>query len=104
MQTTFTKFIVGQSYGSRSACDSDCIFSMEIVSRTEKTATVKEHDKVRRYKIHNYDGVESISRGNYSMAGSWYADRPLLEETEEQEADDLETVLPANCIPFRKVA
>lgn len=99
METNPTKFVVGQSYGSRSFCDSDCIFSMEIVSRTEKTAMVKEHDKVRRYKIHNYSGVESISRGNYSMAGSWYADRPLLDET-----DDMETVLLANCIPFRKVA
>jgi len=77
---------------------------MEIVSRTEKTAMVKEHDKVRRYKIHNHSGVESISRGNYSMAGSWYADRPLLDETEEQESDDMETVLPSNCTPFRKVA
>lgn len=98
-------FQVGRSYGSRSACDSDCIFSMEIVSRTEKTAMVKEHDKVRRYKIHNHSGVESISRGNYSMAGSWYADRPLLDETEEQEIpDDAEDVLPSNCVPFRKVA
>lgn len=34
-------FQVGQSYGSRSACDSDCVFSMEIVSRTEKTAMEK---------------------------------------------------------------
>lgn len=98
-------FQVGQSYGSRSACDSDCIFSMEIVSRTEKTAMVKEHDKVRRYKIHNYSGVESISRGNYSMAGSWYADRPLLDEAEEQEIpDDMEPETPSNCVPFRKVA
>lgn len=102
METNPTKFIVGQCYGAQSFCDSDCIFSMEIISRTEKTAMVKEHDKVRRYKIHNHSGVESISMGNYSMAGSWYANRPLLDETEEQGAG--EETMPANCIPFRKVA
>jgi len=75
MPTDTSKFIVGKSYTARSACDSNCMFKMRIVSRTDKTAMVQHDDVVRRYKIHKrpWNQCESISMGSYSMAPSWYA-------------------------------
>jgi hypothetical protein len=98
------KFVVGQEYYYRHIGDSELFSRMTIVSRTEKTAMVlREYDKeARRYKIHNWDGVEVIRAGNYSMAGSWRANNIVAdeEETSEPVVDTPEPEAPSNCIPF----
>ena len=54
---------------ARSICDNDCIFKVELIKRTAKTATIKYHGVPRRCKIHTHDGEEFIyALGQYSMA------------------------------------
>lgn len=63
------KFQVGKTYATRSICDHNCIFSYTIVSRTEKTVTIKSGDKTTRRKVREYDGAEVIDPlGRYSMS------------------------------------
>jgi hypothetical protein len=85
------KFEVGVAYETRSVCDHDRIFKMEVISRTEKTVLVLRQGKPKRFEIHMHSGVEQISLGSYSMAPFFYADRPAKVEA------------ASNCIPFRKV-
>lgn len=106
---TQVKFVVGESYATQSICDSDCTFSMVIVSRTEKTATVSQYnEKPRRYKIHeSWDGTQEVIRlGSYSMAGSWGAKDTVSKESEAPVAvqELAEDELPVNCVPFRRKA
>lgn len=93
------KFVVGSEYYYRHIGDSNLFSRMTIVSRTEKTAVILgEYDKKsRRYKIHNWDGVEVIRAGNYSMAGSWRANN-LVTDDKEDETPAPEA--PSNLIPF----
>lgn len=62
-------FLVGASYSTRSICDHECIFSVTVIARTEKTITVlKSGDRVKRCKVALWDGVEVIKPwGSYSM-------------------------------------
>ena len=94
------KFIVGQGYYYRHIGDSDLVSRMAIISRTEKTSMVLcEHEKkARRYKIHNWDGVEVVRAGNYSMAGSWRANNIVTEDKDEPTAPAPEA--PSNLVPF----
>lgn len=76
------KFQVGKTYSTRSLCDHECIFSFEIVGRTEKTVTIKSaHRGAVRRKIRvGSDGVERIDPyGRYSMS-------PVLSADDVQEA------------------
>lgn len=64
-------FKVGQKYTTRSACDYDCVFSFEVVKRTEKTVTIVGDliDSPKRVKIHNFSDAESfLPYGSYSMS------------------------------------
>jgi hypothetical protein len=72
-----TKFIPGRSYSTRSACDHECIFSIEVLKRTEKTVTIrKSGDRVKTCRISDYDGAEMIKPwGSYSMCPIIRADR-----------------------------
>ena len=45
-------FEVGKTYFTTSACDSNCIFKVEIVKRTAKTVTFRRDGKERRAKIY----------------------------------------------------
>ncbi len=68
------KFEIGKTYQTRSACDHDCIFSIEVTARTEKTVTVKIHNRVKRCKITLRDGVETCAAlGTYSMSPTFRA-------------------------------
>ena len=122
------KFVTGESYTRCSICDSDCIFTITIVSRTPKTAMVKDSfGRVSRYKIHDCGDYEYIKAGNYSMAGGWSAKDVVATEapmTPEEMGEsftkcELRTIfgafadalygvqasdLPPNCVPFRKMA
>lgn len=69
VETGNGKFQVGRSYATRSICNYDCIYSFEILARTEKTVTVKVHGKTVRRGLSTYDGVEQFKPfGTYSMA------------------------------------
>lgn len=71
-----TQFKVGQTYSCRSLGDWDCIFSFEVVDRSEKTVTIKSHRGVVRRKIRVYDNVEKIDPlGRYSLSPTLSADR-----------------------------
>jgi hypothetical protein len=62
------KFQVGKTYATRSICDYDCIFSFEILSRTEKTVTTKVHGKLVKRGVKVSDGIEQFKPfGSYSM-------------------------------------
>lgn len=75
-------FEVGRRYYYHYSCNYDTLSWIEIVSisDTRKTAMVQEliggepHGKPERKKIHHNGKVETISAGNYSMAGIWSAD------------------------------
>lgn len=74
-----TKFQVGQTYGARSICDYNCIFSFKVVARTEKTVTLNASGRrdVRR-KVSVRDGVEQCEPlGRYSMSPVLKADRAV---------------------------
>jgi hypothetical protein len=63
-------FKVGETYSTRSACDHDCIFSYEVISRTAQFVTLKgSGDRVRRCKVRHWDNVEVCDpEGRYSMS------------------------------------
>lgn len=98
------KFVVGLEYYYRHIGDSELFSRMTIVSRTEKTAVVlREYDKeARRYKIHNWDGVEVIRSANYSMAGFWRANNVVMDKegTSEPVATPEPMEATSNCIAF----
>jgi hypothetical protein len=67
--TATTRFEVGKSYSCRSLCDYNCVFSFDVVSRTEGTVTLRYGGEVTRRKIRVRNGVESCSPfGSYSMS------------------------------------
>ena len=69
------KFVAGRTYSTRSACDHDCIFSFELVSRTEKTVTIRYQNKEVRRTVSDADGAEMIfPMGRFSMAPVLTAD------------------------------
>jgi hypothetical protein len=57
-----SKFEVGQTYSTRSACDHNCIIRATIVARTEKTVTASVgHKGTRTFRLRSYDGNEAFS-------------------------------------------
>jgi hypothetical protein len=58
---------------ARSIGDYNCIYSLRVISRTAKTATIDYDGKIRRAKIKTYGDIEYIRPENYSMAPSFYA-------------------------------
>lgn len=59
----------GQILKARSACDHDCIFSVQIIDRKGKFATVKAQGITKRIKIMVDDAGEYIyGLGKFSMA------------------------------------
>lgn len=72
-----SKFNVGQSYQTRSICDSECIYTLTVAKRTAKTLTDADG---RRYGIKVTDrGVEFVSMGRYSMASQFHADDKVID-------------------------
>ncbi len=76
------KFEIGKTYATRSVCDHDCVFTIEVIKRTDKTITYKEDDTVRRAKIRFSDDYEYIRAGNYSMAPNFSAKDLVIENKE----------------------
>ncbi len=81
------KFEVGKTYYSRSICNHECIFTIEVVKRTEKSVTYIYDGKQRRSMIKTDESGEYIKPDRYSMAPTFRADR----EVEAQEAEEQTT-------------
>lgn len=81
------KFEVGKKYYGRSACDYDCIFSIEVVARTEKTIKViikgSVDTKPCRLKAYQTDDISEfvLPYGRYSMCPVICADDEIKGET-----------------------
>jgi hypothetical protein len=69
------QFQVGQTYSTRSICDSECIFSFKILARTAKSVTINVHGKIVRRGLSLYNGIEQFKPyGSYSMCAVIGAD------------------------------
>lgn len=63
------KFKTGKTYTTRSICDHDCVITVTIYARTEKTVKVVVRGEQKTFRVGEYDGSEFIRPwGNYSMA------------------------------------
>lgn len=71
------KFEVGKTYYATSACDSNCVFTITVEGRTEKTISYVQDGRRRRSKIRIYDGDEYIQPDNYSMSPIFRASREM---------------------------
>ncbi len=79
-------FEVGKKYWDASACDHNCVFTVEIVKRTAKTVTFRRNGQERRAKIYTDHNGEFIVPDRYSMAPVFRACREYVEETPAEEA------------------
>jgi len=61
-------FEIGHRYYDTSACDHNCVFTIEIVKRTAKTVTFLRDGKERRTKLFCDERGEYIIPDRYSMA------------------------------------
>ena len=67
-EVTTMKFETGKTYSTRSICDSECIFSFEVLKRTAKTLTLKHHGETFKRGIYMYEGREHCrALGYFSM-------------------------------------
>lgn len=74
-----SKFEVNKKYYGRSACDHDCIFNMEVLSRTEKTIKANVDGAIKTLRIKTDDENEFVyPYGKYSMCPIIRAERILL--------------------------
>lgn len=63
-----TTFQPGKTYTTRSVCDHDCIISVTVASRTDKTIKTADGKSLRIF-VPEYDGIERVRPwGRYSMA------------------------------------
>lgn len=61
-------FQTGRTYATPSICDSNCLVTVEVISRTPKTLQVKTKGKAKTLRIGTYDGEEFVKPwGSYSM-------------------------------------
>lgn len=89
-------FEVGKKYWDTSACDHNCVFTIEIIKRTDKTVTFRRRGKERRAKIYADNNGEYIIPDRYSMAPVFRACREVADEAPTEEAP----AVPGKIIPF----
>lgn len=99
---TVKTFEEGKTYYTRSACDHNCIFTIEVVRRTAKTVTYKYLGLQRRSNIKlDENGNEWIRPDNYSMAPVFRAERPYevfnYEEAESKALADIDNYVANVC-------
>ena len=66
-----TTFRVGHTYSATSACNHNCVWTFEVISRTAKFITIREQSdgETMRVGVRSHDGEEWASPfGTYSMA------------------------------------
>ena len=104
------KFEIGKEYFDRSACNYDCIFTIKIIKRTEKTVTFERHGKTRRAKLFCDDRGEYIIPDRYSMAPVFRAECEVQPEEEAPAAEEYtvsapaEDVAPSNVVTISQPA
>lgn len=88
-------FEIGKKYFDTSVCDHNCVFTIEIIKRTEKTVTFRRRNEERRAKIYTDKEGEYIIPDRYSMAPVFRASREFQveEEVVEVPAQEAVTVL-----------
>lgn len=70
------KFEIGKSYKTRSMCDHDCIYTMTVISRTEKSIQYRDdYNEIKRKKINIDQDGEFIITEKWSMAPVFRASR-----------------------------
>lgn len=97
------KFEIGKEYFDRSACNHDCIFTIKIIKRTEKTVTFERNGKTRRAKLFFDEHGEYIIPERYSMAPVFRAENevqpeeePSVEEAAAETSCGVEIAQPAD--------
>ncbi len=83
------RFEVGKTYQTRSICNNECIISITVTARTDKTITVIERDETKRLRINEksteYHKAETVYPwGHYSMAPQIHADEVVNPEPETE--------------------
>lgn len=78
-------FEIGKEYFTRSICDHNCIFTIEITGRTAKTVSYIYDGNARRSKIRVDDHGEYIQPDRYSMAPVFHADSEVQQEADAEE-------------------
>lgn len=85
MEKEIKKFKVGKKYSMRSACDHDCIWTYQVISRTESTVVLQQvrngkpcgeqaHFRINR-QLSGYHKAEAVRPlGTYSMCPTLTAD------------------------------
>lgn len=87
------KFEIDREYFTNSICDSDCVYTIKITGRTEKTVTYVYGGKKRRSKIQvNADG-EFIQPDRYSMAPVFHAEREVQPEPADEPKEEDKPVI-----------
>lgn len=76
------KFEIGKEYFDHSICNYDCVFTIKIVKRTEKTVTFERNGKTRRAKLFSDERGEYIIPDRYSMAPVFRAECEVQPEEE----------------------
>lgn len=76
------KFEIGKEYFDRSVCNHDCIFTIKIIKRTEKTVTFERNGNTRRAKLFFDEHGEYIIPERYSMAPVFRAENEVQPEEE----------------------
>lgn len=69
------KFEIGKEYTTRSICDSNCVFTIQITGRTAKTVSYNYLGRSRRSMVHIDQDGEWIQPDRYSMAPTFRASR-----------------------------
>ena len=87
------RFEVGKTYQTRSICNNECIISITVTARTDKTITVIERDETKRLRINEksteYHKAETVYPwGHYSMAPQIHADEVVNPEPPAPDPDD----------------
>lgn len=75
--TTAPAFTIGETYSTRSICDSECVWTWTVTARTAKFVTLEDrHGYLTRVGVNMWEGVESAKPlGRFSMSPTIYADR-----------------------------
>ncbi|MCL1789832.1 MAG: hypothetical protein FWG40_00485 [Peptococcaceae bacterium] len=70
-----TKFEPGKRYQTRSICDHNCIYTILVLDRTDKTIVFSDDGRIRRSKIRVDKDGEYLIPDRYSMAPVYRAHR-----------------------------
>ena len=100
-------FEIGHKYYDTSACDHNCVFTIEIVKRTAKTVTFRRNGKERRTKLFCDERGEYIIPDRYSMAPVFRAEREVQPEEEPADVEKspaAENAAPSNVVTISQPA